>query len=312
MSSSIDKAVREDAYRLLIERRATIYSKVAALMIDIEGALEADDWERARYHLEDLRRALRTSLAFLTDEVYEELECIEAVCGLSGGQLSHEAPRQSSELIDHLAMLHVKLSRSLKVPDFQDLEDIIGLDMRLKRKLKRSRKDLAHKKEERAVEEQAWDLEAQAREFIANKQPKKAVKSLQKAIQLDPHKAVFRNDLGYVYGVLGLLEKSAAEYREAVRLNEDHPERRTEEWATSYFNLGIALRKLANRSYNDQQDEKALVYSREAVRFFEKYLQVMPTGAKVSFTRSAIVALSDIADEIEERLMPDETQQNVA
>ncbi|MDF1667582.1 MAG: tetratricopeptide repeat protein [Planctomycetota bacterium] len=294
--------IHSDSLRLLIERRAGIYSKVAALIMDIEGAINLDDWERAHYHLEDMRRILRVGLAFLTDEVYEELERIEATCSLGTGAKNHRKPKNVGDLRDQLQLLHVKLSRSLKVTDFQDLEDIVGMDVRLKRKLKASRQILAGKVKEREVVEQSWEYEGKAREFLAQKQPKKALKALLQAIKLDPNRAVFHNDLGYVYGVLGQAHKAVAEYREAVRVNEQFAERRSDEWMTSYFNLGIALRKLTQKTCEAGELEKSLAYSEEAIRCFENYLNVMPTGPKVSFTRSVIVQLSELSAVLEDRL----------
>ena len=311
MSSGIDKSFRNEAYRLLIEKRSEIYTRVAALVMDIEGALQADDWERARYHLEDLRRILRTSLAFLTDEVYAELERIESICGVSAGAISTTPPQDKNELADRLQLLHVKISRSIKAPQFQDLEDIVGLDLRLKRKLKQSRENLADKIRQREVEEQSWNLEAAAREFIANKQFKKAARSLQHAIKLDPNRAVFHNDLAYVLGLTGDIDRAAGAYREAVRLNEQIPTRRSDEWMTSYFNLGIALRKVAYRDFKKNNHEAALESMNEAISSFENYLKVMPTGPKVGFTRSIIVQLSQARAKLEQQLQP-ETKPEVA
>jgi tetratricopeptide (TPR) repeat protein len=304
VSHSINNSIHNESFRLLIERRAEIYSKVAALIMDIESGINLDDWERAHYHLEDMRRILRVGLAFLTDEVYEELEHIEAICSLGTGAKNHQKPKNVKELRDHLQLLHVKLSRSLKVPDFQDLEDIVGMDIKLKRKLKASRKGLAEKVKRREIIEQSWEYEGKAREFLASNQPRKALKFLLHAIRLDPNRGVFHNDLGYVYGLLNQARKSVAEYREAVRINEANPERRSEEWMTSYFNLGIALKKLAQQTFENGEDEKALAYGNEAINYFEDYLKVMPTGSKVSFTRSIIIQLSELTAALEDNLDP--------
>jgi len=40
VSNSINNAIHNDSLRLLIERRAEIYNRVAALIMDIEGALK--------------------------------------------------------------------------------------------------------------------------------------------------------------------------------------------------------------------------------------------------------------------------------
>jgi tetratricopeptide (TPR) repeat protein len=302
VSKSTKNSIHNDSLRLLIERRAEIYNKVAALIMDIESAMNLDDWERAHYHLEDMRRTLRVGLAFLTDEVYEALEHIEATCSLGTGAKNTRKPDDTKELADQLQLLHVKLSRSLKIPNFQDMEDIVGMDIRLKRKLKANRKDLQAKIKHREVVEQAWGYEGQARDFLSNNQPRKALKSLLQAVRCDPKRAVFRNDLGFVYGLLKQSQKSVAEYRQAVEINQSFPAQRSEEWMTSYFNLGIALRKLSNQAYESNEDEKALAYGNEAICAFEDYLKVMPTGPKVSFTRSVIVQIAELTSALEERL----------
>jgi tetratricopeptide (TPR) repeat protein len=238
-----------------------------------------------------VRKALRSSLAFLTDEVYEELEHIELLAGLA----NQAAPANSqTDLRDALTLLHVKLARSLRLPG-QDLADIVGLPPRLKRKLEDSQKKLEEDKKRRDLEEQSWSFEAVARELIGAKQYKKAVKHLKQAIRLDPEGAVFRNDLGVVYGLLGLHEEAAAEYRAAVQLNEKHHARRTDEWTTSYYNLGIAIRKLAAEHDAPGQEQKALALVREAKAALDEYVKVTPGGPKVGIARKASQQLADDA-----------------
>ena len=55
----------ENVSRLLIEKRCEVYSTVAALLMDVEEALDNDDGLRTRYLLKDVRRSLRSALAFL-------------------------------------------------------------------------------------------------------------------------------------------------------------------------------------------------------------------------------------------------------
>jgi tetratricopeptide (TPR) repeat protein len=287
------EASTDPAYRLLMEKRCEVYNKTAGLLMEVEEALDQEDLERGRLLLDDVRKALRSSLAFLTDEVYEELEHVEALAGLAN-QAAPAGSSSTEELRDALTLLHIKLARSLRLPG-QDLADIVGLPARLKRKLEESEKKLEEEKKRRALEEQSWSFEAVARELIGAKQYKKAVKHLKQAIRLDPERAVFHNDLGVVYGLLGLHEEAAGEYRQAVQLNEKHAARRTEEWTTSYYNLGIALRKLASEHDAPNQEQRALALVLEAKAALDEYVKVTPGGPKLGFARKASQQLSEDA-----------------
>lgn len=307
--SASETVIRHDALRLLVERRIEIYARIAALLMDLEGALATDDWEQARYQLVELRRILRTSLAFLTDEVYEELEQIEDICNLGTGVENIRRPANFEALLDHLQLLHMKFSRALREPTFQDLESIVGVDVRLKRKLKASRRDLAEKVKQRENEEAAWDLEAQARVFLKNKEPKKALNSILKALELAPNRAVFHNDLGFVYGQLSRLIESVQAYRQAINLNEIHPELRTEEWTTSYYNLGVALRKLASKAFRKNERQTAFRYTSEALDHFETYLSVCPSGQKAAMVRQTIVELLEVHDILQAQVSAETVEQ---
>lgn len=288
-----EPSTQDPSYRLLMEKRCEVYNKTAGLLMEVEEALDHEDADRARILLDDVRKALRSSLAFLTDEVYEELEHVEALAGLANQAL----PANSSngeELRDALTLLHVKLARSLRLPG-QDLADIVGLPPRLKRKLEESQKKLEEDKKRRDLEEQSWNFEAVARELIGAKQYKKAVKHLKQAIRLDPERAVFHNDLGVVYGLLGLHEEAAAEYRIAVQLNEKIAARRTDEWTTSYYNLGLALRKLAAEHDAPGQEPKALALVRDAKTALDEYVKVTPGGPKLGIARKTSQQLAEDA-----------------
>jgi len=284
---------QDPAYRLLMEKRCEAYNKTAGILMEVEEALDGEDVERGRLLLDDVRKALRSSLAFLTDEVYEELEHVEALAGLAN-QAAPAGSSSTEELRDALTLLHVKLARSLRLPG-QDLADIVGLPPRLKRKLEESQKKLEDDKKRRDLEEQTWNFEAVARELIGAKQYKKAVKHLKQAIRLDGERAVFHNDLGVVYGLLGLHEEAAAEYRRAVQLNEKHAARRTDEWTTSYYNLGIALRKLASEHDAPGQEPKALALVKDAKAALDEYVKVTPGGPKLGIARKASQQLAEDA-----------------
>ena len=197
MSGATDKTLRDEAWRLLLERRADLYSRTATTLLDAETALDARDGVRVRASLERLRRDLRSSLAFLTDEVYEELVQIELLAGLgevpASGEVRGTPVVEEGELRDRLKLLHVKLSRSLTEPRFQALEDIVGLEARLKKKLREGRRRLEEKARQRELEERSWDFEAEAREAIRERAYKRAVTALREAIRLDPERPVFHN-----------------------------------------------------------------------------------------------------------------------
>lgn len=284
--------VGDQAYRLLMEKRCEVYTRTAGLVLEIEDALDAEDAEQARLLIEDVRRGLRSALAFLTEEVVDELEHVEALAQGLAQAAPGRTPSKLEELRDSLVLLHVKLARSLRLPG-EDLAQLVGLAPRLKKKLDDSRKSLEEKQRRRALEEKTWDYEAVARELIGAKQYKRAVKELKQAIRLDPERAVFHNDLGVVYGLLGLHEEAASEYRAAVALNERHAERRTDEWTTSYYNLGVALRKLAAEHDAEGQETRALALVREAKGAFEEYLKVTPGGPRIGFARSVAKQLGE-------------------
>ena len=274
----------EHTVRLLVEKRCELYSRAASLLMDLDEALDQDDGVRARYLLHDIRRCLRGALAFLTREVYVELERLEALSELlphrEGGREGPIPAGVHAELADRAQLLHVKLARSLQLPRLQDMEEIVGLPSRLKRKLASEARELLEGQQRREVEEQCFRYESEARELIGGKQYPKAIKSLRKAIRLDPDRAVFRNDLGVVLSLMGRSEEAVAEYRAAVTLNERDPSRRTDEWTTSYYNLGIALRKAAHDALGEGRDDDGLSQLREAEAAFLEYARLNATGAK--------------------------------
>lgn len=284
----------EQVSRLLIEKRCEVYTQVAAQLIDLTEALADDDGVRCRYLLDDLRRALRTALAFLTDEVYQELERLEGLKELLPTREGQGIPTAAhDELSDRLQLLHVKLARSLQLPRLQDLEEIVGLEPRLKRRLADDGRGLEASKRRRTVEEACLRHEAEARDEIGKKQYARAVKALRAAIDLDPERAVLRNDLGVVLSLMGKTADAVREYATAVALNERLADQRTPEWSTSYFNLGTALRKLAGEAAERGDHagwRDALGRAREA---FEEYSRVTASGAKVHDARGLVAAIGE-------------------
>jgi tetratricopeptide (TPR) repeat protein len=286
----------EPITRLLVEKRCEVYTRAAGTLMDLEEALDEDDGVRARYLLQDLRRCLRSSLAFLTDEVYQELQRIESLGETlpderSAGHTSipHAALDQLS---DRLQLMHVKLARAVKMSQMQDMEQIVGLPQRLKQKLARESRDLDARARRREIEERCWQLEAEAREHLNHKAYNRAIKSLRKAIRLDPGRAVFHNDLGVVLSLIGRNSEAVGEYQAAVGLNEAHPAQRTDEWTTSYYNLGIALRKVALEGLRTGAFEVAMGRLQEAIQAFEEFTRVCASGTKVHDARALVDQLS--------------------
>lgn len=288
-----ERDVPDQVSRILIEKRCEIYSQVAALLMDLDEAVDEDDGVRARYLLQDVRRTLRTALAFLTAEVYGELERFEALMDLlptrEGAGLPSDA---AAELHDRAQLLHVKLARSLTLPALQDLEQIVGLPQRLKLRLNEESRGLEVQARRRQLEGECWQYEAAARDEIGKKNYGGAIKSLRQAIKLDPERAVFRNDLGVVLSLVGKHEEAVREYRAAVELNERHQDRRTEEWTTSYYNLGSALRKRSQELFERGDGTGAADLLRQAREAFEEYTRLSAAGPKVHDARGLVERLS--------------------
>jgi tetratricopeptide (TPR) repeat protein len=302
-----ERDVPDQVSRILIEKRCEIYSQVAALLMDLDEAVEEDDGVRARYLLQDVRRTLRTALAFLTADVYGELERFEALMDLlptrEGAGLPSEA---AAELHDRAQLLHVKLARSLTLPALQDLEQIVGLPQRLKLRLNEESRGLEAQARRRQLEGECWQYEAAAREEIGKKNYSRAIKSLRQAIKLDPERAVFRNDLGVVLSLVGKHDEAVQEYRAAVELNERHPDRRTEEWTTSYYNLGSALRKRSQELFERGDGPGAVDLLRQAREAFEEYTRLSAAGPKVHDARGLVERLSQQLDDLAPAAVEDE------
>jgi tetratricopeptide (TPR) repeat protein len=282
-----------------MEKRCDVYSQVAALVMEVEEALDEDDGLRTRYLLQDVRRCLRRALAFLTDEVYQELARLEAIASCLPAGEGPIPPEHRGELQDRLQLLHVKLARSLKLPYLQDLEQIMGLPARLKLRLREEERERETRLRQREIEERCWDHESEARALLKQKHYPKAIKSLRKAVRLDPSRAVFHNDLGVVFSLQNKNTDAVQEYRMAVSLNERYPEQRTEEWTTSYYNLGIALRKVAQQDLARNQIDEFKNHLCEAREAFKEYTRLSATGPKVQDARRVIEQISAQIQNIE-------------
>ncbi len=284
----------EHVSRLLVERRCEVYGHVAGLLMELHDALDDDDGVRARYLLADVRRRLRSALAFLTDEVYEELERVEALTDLlptrEGASIPGEA---AAELSDRLQLLHVRLARSLSLGKLQDLATIVGLPPRLARKLEAEGREREARARRRELERECERHELEAREELGKKHYPRAIKALQRALKVDPDRPVLHNDLGVVLSLVGRHAEAVAEYRAAIELNERHPERRTEEWTTTWYNLGLALRRAAAAALeagDEARGRQALLEARAAL---EEYTRRSASGPRVHEARGLVAQVTE-------------------
>lgn len=293
------------AGQVLVERRCALYERVAGLLLQAEDSFSLGQSDRAREAIGELRRVIRSALAYVTDEVFEELEQIEA---LSSGEIGVGAGLSVGavqELRDHLALLHVKMARCVSSPVLQDLEDVMGLPTRLRQRLEESRVAFRERIRQRDIEEQAAIYERQARESIAAGRHRKAIKQLQKAIQLHPERGVYHNDLGWVFSSIGRLDRAVAEYGEAIVLNEANPEQRTAEWTSTYFNLGVALQRSAWQVLDVACDEGSDAYAEacgEGVRLLELARGALESYRKTTPSSSRLERTCELLASIDEEL----------
>ena len=175
----------------------------------------------------------------------------------------------------------------------------MGLPARLKHKLLEEERERDARLRQRQVEEECWRYESEARELLSRKLYHKAVKCLRKAVRLDPMRAVLHNDVGVVLSLQEKNVEAIGEYRTAVSLNERYPERRTDEWTTSYYNLGIAHRKAAGDILEIGQSTEAMVSLREARKAFEEYTRLNASGPKVHDARGVVEQINEQIRELE-------------
>lgn len=282
---------------VVFERRCAIYTQAANLISDFEDLLREDGFRReaeARYPggvpevLGALRRVLRGNLAFLDREVTRELERLESALGSEG-------PERLSELQDRVAILHIRLAALLQSQrGLHAYGEIRELDPRIEQRLADEARLEEVQARAQALGEECSNLEQEARAHIAKEEFAKAAKALRRAIRIDPRRAVLRNDLGVVLSLLGKTQEAAAEYRAAIALNEQEPGRRTEEWTTSYYNLGVALRKLAQSIFRAGEVERGRETLRSAGEAFHAFRQLQPKGAEHGRAQEAEQALAEI------------------
>lgn len=286
--------------RFLVEKRFELYARAGAQLLELEDALAEGDVRRTRLLLADLRRLLRAGTALLTGEVYRELVGLEELAeGLEVEPRTAASPRHSetaasgttrllAELADRLQLLHVHLARMLRRPHLEELEDVVGLPSRLRHRLESERRDHDALARGRALEEQCLRHEAEARDQVANQQYSRAARSLRRGLQLDPERAVLHNDLGVVLSLLGQVGEAVDSYRRAVALNERRPERRTDEWTTTYYNLGVALRKWAAEALHKGERELARERLSEARTALSEFARLVPDGTKAEEARRSL------------------------
>jgi len=284
---------------VVFERRCAIYTQAANLISDFEDLFREEGLRRDALNrhpggvtqvLSALRRVLRGNLAFLDREVARELERLEAALGAG-----FESPELLADLQDRVAILHLRLAGLLQSQrGLLGYGEITEIDPRLEQRLRDEARLEEVQARVQALGEECSALESEARAHIANEDFPKAAKALRRAIRIDPRRAVLRNDLGVVLSLLGKTQEAAAEYRAAIALNEQEPSRRTEEWTTSYYNLGVALRKLAQVTFRSGSVEQGRETLRSAGEAFYAFRQLQPAGAGHARVSEAEQALGEI------------------
>jgi tetratricopeptide (TPR) repeat protein len=288
--------VHDHALKLLVDRRAELASKTAMTSLELDACLLSADWRGLRRRAAELQQTLRSQLAFLNGDIYAQLERLRLLCPRNTADRD-AALADPEDFADQLKLLQVSLARAIFEAQPEPLEDILGLPVRLRRKLEQSEAAKAARLAQRATEERAWGLEADARRAIAAGQFPKALKALTQAVELH-ELPVFHNDMGYAYGQGGEVDEAVRSYRRAAALNESRPELRSEEYQTTYFNLGVALRKLAQQHLLEDRLELALKANRDARDALARYRALLPHGPQVGRAASLIVRVSKDIDEL--------------
>lgn len=276
--------------RVLVEKRFELYSRAAAVLLELEevsSGVGPDDGRRALLLLTDLRKVLRGGLALLTAEVHRELVHLEEMSDAWSDDASRAGAPDPQELRDRLALLHVTLARMLGSAALEPLETVVGLPPRLLQRLEAGRRDQDALARARGLEEECLRHEHEARDLVGRQQYARAARSLRKGLEIDPERAVFHNDLGVILSLMGRQDEAVDSYRRAVALNQRRPERRTDEWATTYYNLGTALRKSAAEALQRGERELArerLVEARASLTEFARLV----SGPKAEDARRAV------------------------
>jgi len=93
-----------------------------------------------------------------------------------------------------------------------------------------------------------------------------AIIAYQRALELDPKNADVRVDMGTCYHALGQSDKALEEFGKAIKVRPDHP--------NAYRNSGVVSASLGRRA--------------DAIRFFERYLQLVPGGGDAEQIRAEL------------------------
>jgi tetratricopeptide (TPR) repeat protein len=287
--------------RLVMERRFALYSDAAPIIIEIEEGLRAGDI-RILERVGELDRILRSSLAFLTPAVSDALGRLRDSTkdALVGGRFDEDEVIQNiSDL--HLAMgqllhdniLH-EMTKILRLPTAQPATS--GLDLveappaepvpgefkppsavpvtppakREKPPSARTKTTLIEAPPPNEIK--AWKHQKKAQEFYEQENYKKAVKQYYRAIKLLPGQPSFHNDLGLALRKVGRTSDAIAEYRLAIDLANRYPDKRGEEWFNAYFNLGNALRAMADEELAQKNVDVALDAHRDSITAYIEFL----------------------------------------
>jgi len=93
-----------------------------------------------------------------------------------------------------------------------------------------------------------------------------AIIAYNRSLELDPKNADVRVDMGTCYHAVGQPEKALEEFGKAIKARPDHP--------NAYRNSGVVSASMGRRA--------------EAIKFFEKYLQLVPGGADAEQLRMEV------------------------
>ncbi len=100
-----------------------------------------------------------------------------------------------------------------------------------------------------------------------------AIQSYQKALKLDPRNVDVRVDMGTCYRGVGRSDRALEEYRKAMKYNTRHP--------MAHLNAGVVLAYDLNRRA-------------EAVKEFEKYLELAPNAPNADQIRNEIQKIKSL------------------
>ncbi|MBI4577601.1 MAG: tetratricopeptide repeat protein [Planctomycetes bacterium] len=263
----------------LAQRRGTLYVEAVRLQERVACEILEARPEVARVAAAELVEVVRSHLALTTAEVRRALEAVRA--GVASWPVD-------LALWQALALpLEVALARTLVLGDeLEDPLDVLGVPEAMRARL-------GPGDGRTPAGSRVEDLEREAHRLLGLRKFKRAVRSLRRAVRVEPGRSALHNDLGLAYAMAGLPGRAIECYRRAIELNRLHPERRSPEWALAWFNLGRAWRRMGAEAFEDRMLDRAVeayAASREA---FEAYLREAPEGTRRADTEDQLRRLAE-------------------